>query len=269
VNAWHASPDSLTDYVAGRGGPVVAASVEAHLLACATCRGVLADVAGPPGDAQTERRWAALTAQVDRTPSRPLARLGLATAPLRRAALLALVLMVGVSFMVRLVIGEQIQVLFLALAPALPGLAAAMAYRTDVDPAGEAALATPMAGLRVVSLRALLVTVVGVPVGVLVAVLSGVTWAAALAWLMPGVACSGLVLLSGTTRLDPRSAAVAVGGVWAGAVATPTVVAAVPPTVVTTVVAGPLTQVGALALALACVVLTWARRDRVSYRRFA
>lgn len=269
MNVWHASSDSLTDYVVGRVGPVVAASVEAHLLGCATCRAVLADVAGTAGDAQTERRWAALTAQVDRTPSRPLARLGLATAPLRRAALVALILVVGVPLVVRLILGEQTQVLFLALAPALPGLAAALAYRTDVDPAGEAALATPMAGLRVVSLRALLVTLVGVPVGVLVALGLGGSWAAALAWLLPGIACSGLVLLSGTTRLDPRSAAVAVGVVWAAAVVTPTVVAAVPPAVVTTVVAGGPTQVGALALAVACLVLTWARRDRVSYRRFA
>ena len=269
MNAWHASPDSLTDYVVGRGGPVLAASVEAHLLACAACRGLLADVAGTTGGAQTERRWAALTAQVDRTPSRPLARLGLATAPLRRAALLALVLVVGVPLVVRLILGEQTAVLFLALAPALPGLAVAMAYRTDADPAGEVALATPMAGLRVVSLRALLVTAVGVPLGVLVALGLGGTWAAALGWLMPGIACSGVVLLSGTTRLDPRSAAVAVGVAWAAAVVAPTLLATVPPAVVTTVVAGPLTQAGALALAVLCLLVTWARRDRVAYRRFA
>ena len=269
MNAWHASPDSLMDYVVGRGGPVLAASVEAHLLACAACRGVVADVAGAAGEAESERRWSALTAQVDRTPSRPLARLGLATAPLRRAGILALVLVVGVPLVVRLISGEQTPVFFLALAPALPGLAVAMAYRTDTDPAGEAALATPIAGLRVVSLRALMVTSVGLPVVVLVALALGGTLAAALAWLMPGIACWGLVLLSGTTRLDPRSVAVAVGVVWAGAVATPTVVAAVPAAVVTNEVAGPLTQVGALALAVVCLALAWARRDRVSYRRFA
>ena len=269
MNAWHASPDSLTEYVVGRGGPVLAASVEAHLLACATCRGVLADVSGPAADAETERRWAALTAQVDRTPSRPLARLGLATAPLRRAGILALALVVGVPLVVRLILGEQTPVIFLALAPALPGLAVAMAYRTDADPAGEAALATPMAGLRVVSLRALLVTSAGVPVGVLAALVLGGTLAAALAWLMPGIACSALVLLSGTTRLDPRSVAVAAEVAWAGAVAVPAVVATVPAAVVTAEMAGPLTQVGALALAVVCFALTWARRDRISYRRFA
>ncbi len=269
MNAWHASPESLSDYLAGHGNPVVAASVEAHLLSCSRCRSHLADAAAATSAAETERRWVALTEQVDRLPSRPRAMLGVATRPLRRAWILALAVVVGIPVAYRLVVGDPAPIVFLALAPVIPGLAVALAYRADTDPAGEVARATPTAGLRVISQRVLLVTATALPVLILAALALGGSWIGAVAWVLPGMACAGLVLAAGTTRLDPRAVALAAGGVWAGALAARTLIGDVPAAVVTAEVAAPLAQGASLVVLLLCLVVTVARRDHVSYRRSA
>ena len=75
MNTWHANPTDLAAYAAGEGDPLLAASVETHLLRCADCRAVLAGTLadrhpGTPGP-ETERRWADLTAVVDRPAASP------------------------------------------------------------------------------------------------------------------------------------------------------------------------------------------------------
>ncbi|HJR24202.1 MAG TPA: hypothetical protein VJ804_01930, partial [Acidimicrobiales bacterium] len=103
---WHAPPEVLERFAvdAQRLDDVTAASVEAHLVACAECRRVVA--AAVPS--LVDERWAAIVDVVDRPrPSlveRLLERFGLpsttarllgATLPLRAAGLAAMIVLAG------------------------------------------------------------------------------------------------------------------------------------------------------------------------------
>jgi hypothetical protein len=84
------------------------------------------------------------------------------------------------------------------------------------------------------------------------------------------LALSTLVLLAGTTRLDPVRVAVVLSLGWAAAVVTgSTVGRRLRPDVVLDVLTTPALQAAALAVALAALTLTVARRDTVAYRRTA
>jgi len=268
VNTWHVTPDVLTAY-RGDGDTILAASVEAHLMSCVACRKALAESGGSRAAAETERRWSSLTDVVDRPRSSPLARIGVSTPPLRLAWVAALLLVFVVPVLVRLIVGAAVPTLLLALAPIAPSIAVALAYREVADPAGEMALAAPMAGLRLISARALLVGAVAAPVGVLAAFLLGLPLHVAVAWLLPGLALSALVLLAGTTRLDPGVVAGVLGVAWALGVAGPSATRRIPADVVADQVAGAPVQLIALAIATAALALAVSRREQVAYRRYA
>ena len=168
-----------------------------------------------------------------------------------------------------MVVGSGMPTLLLALAPLAPTAAVVLAYRVGSDPVGEMALATPLAGLRLVSRRALLVGAVALPVGVVAALLTGLSTTVALAWILPGLALSALVLLAGTTRLDPAYAAAGLGSAWALAVGIPSAVRRSAADVVAVHIASPTFQLTALVVALTALALTVSRRERIAYRRTA
>ena len=151
--------------------------------------------------------------------------------------------------------------------------AVALAYRDGSDPSGEIALATPTAGLRTVALRALLVAAVALPIAfaVLLSVdlwIDDVPVRLAFAWFVPGLALSSLVLLAGTTRIDPTHVAVAGGTGWAALVGLVVVAhRSGRSAILADAVAGPVVQSVALLVAVAAVLFTVARRDAVAYRR--
>lgn len=269
MSTWHLTPQTLTAYREDDVDPVLAASVEAHLLGCADCRADLAKGAGPTAAQDSDRRWAALTEVVDAPARTPLARLGLSTGPLVAAWAVALGLLVLVPTVPAVVVGSGLPTLLLALAPLAPTAAVVLAFRVGSDPAGEMALATPVAGLRLVSRRALLVGAVALPLGVLAALLTGSPTAVALAWILPGLALSALVLLAGTTRLDPAYAAAGLGGTWALAVGIPSAARRSAADLVAVHIASPTFQLTALVVALAALALTVSRRERIAYRRTA
>lgn len=213
TQTWHAHDDTLRAWADGSAAPVLAASVETHLLRCDTCRarvGALRDadtpVAGTPVTrtspllSDADRRWAALADEIDRPRSRPLLRVGLGTPALRAAWLAALAMLLVLPVAVLEAPGSL--PLMLALAPVAPLAAVALAYGRGAEPAGEMAFATPSAGLRVVARRALLVSVTAVPLGVVAALAVGLPLELALGWLLPGAALAALVMLSGTIRLQ-------------------------------------------------------------------
>ena len=268
MTTWHAHPNDLAAYVAGDDDPVLAASVETHLLRCADCRTALARAAAPRRGAPSAG-WDTLAAVVDTPRSAPLARLGVSTRPLRAAWLLAALLVLLVPVVPALVTGRGLPTLLLALAPIAPSLAVVLAYRTSADPAGEMALAAPVAGLRIVSARALLVGLVAAPLGVAAALLLDQPLAVALGWLLPGLALSSLVLLAGTTRVDPALVAGALGIAWALAVGMPAATRRASVDAVIDTVAGAPVQLLALAIAVAALALTVSRREQVAYRRHA
>ena len=101
------------------------------------------------------------------------------------------------------------------------------------------------------------------------ALLTGLSTTVALAWILPGLALSALVLLAGTTRLDPAYAAAGLGSAWALAVGIPSAVRRSAADVVAVHVASPTVQLTALVVALAALALTVSRRERIAYRRTA
>jgi hypothetical protein len=264
---WHADEETLRAWADGSAAPVPAASLEAHLLRCDECRRRMATLAPPASGSDVVRRWDALADRIDRPRANPLLRLGLATPGLRTAWLASVLLLLTVPVVVS-VLDLRLPV-FMALAPVAPLAAVALTYGHHADPAGELALATPTAGLRVVAARAVLVALSAVPVGVGLALLLGLPTPVALGWLLPGAALASLVVLSGTTRLDPAVVAASLGSLWVVAVSWPAASRRVPADVVTHLVASVPSQLTALVVALAAIALTLARRDDVAYRRTA
>lgn len=265
TQTWHADDETLDSWAAGTASPVLAASIEAHLLRCEECRRRTVATAGGATRTDGIRRWAALADEIDRPRRAPLVRLGLGTPDLRAAWLASLLVLLALPVVIGLV-GDRLPVVT-ALAPVAPLAAVALAYRRSSDPAGELALAAPTAGLRLVATRAVIVAVSAVPLGIGGALLAGLPADVALGWLLPGAALAALVVLAGTTRTDPAVAAATLGSLWAVAVLSPSAVRRVPADVVGAVVAAPPVQLTALAVALVAAALTVARRDAVDFRR--
>jgi Putative zinc-finger len=278
---WHAGEQELEAYVSGRTPRALAASMEAHLLSCAGCRHALAGITGA-GDG--DLAWARLADSIDRPTPTPLARLSrghwfarsvIATPAMVQAALAALVLIALVPLAAAVTAGSAGLVVLLVLAPLAPLAAVTLAYREWADPAGEISLATPSAGLKLVALRALAVSLAAIPLAFLVLVAVD-AWAGDVplrlgaAWFLPGLALAALVLLAGTTRLDPFHVAVAISAAWAVSVlAVVTVGRSLRPVLFLDLIATPAVQAAALAVLLAAVLLTVVRRDAVTYRRLA
>ena len=278
---WHAGEHELAAYESGRASRPLAASVETHLLRCARCRDALAR---RTPDGETETAWARLADGIDRPSTSLLGRLTrghwfarsvVATPALLQAALAAVVLVGLVPLVTATAAGDAGVVTLLVLAPLAPMAAVAIAYRDRVDPAGEISLATASSGLRLVALRALLVSAVALPLafGVLLAVdawATDVPLHLGAAWCLPGLALASVVLLAGTTRVDPMQVAAGLSLSWALAVVgAVTVRRSLRPELFVDLISSPAAQATALAVALGALALTAVRRDAVAYRRTA
>ena len=278
---WHIAEQDLADYLSGAGAAVQAASVETHLLGCDNCRDRLAHL---EDGSDREQAWQRLTDVIDQ-PSRTLlgrfslgdrfSRSSVATPAMVQAALLAVLFVGLIPLGTALLVGDAGLVALLVLAPLAPVAAVAVAYRDWTDPAGEISLATPSAGLRLVALRALVVSAAALPLA-LVVLLAVDRWVEdvqlqlAVAWCLPGLALAALVLLAGTTRVDPLHVAVAVSTGWAFAVVTAaTVHRSLRPEIFIDILSSPAMQSAALVVALGALFLTVVRRDAVAYRRTA
>jgi len=267
VTTWHATDEELTAYRFGTGEGTVIASIEAHLLACVECRRALVDVGGAATSAETVRRWAQVAERLDNPHSSGLSRITVSTRPLFSAWLLAMLLVLLLPLVPVLVVGVAAPTLLLAMAPLAPMAAVALAYRTSSDPAGELAGATPMAGLRAIAVRALVVSLAAAPLGIVAGLLLPFPTAVAFAWLLPGLAMSSVVLLAGTTRVDPTVVAGTLAVCWPLAVALPSTTRRIPAALVADWIAAPQVQLLMLAIAAVALVATTVRRDRVAYRR--
>lgn len=276
---WHADEADVAAYLAGRAPRAVAVSLEAHLLHCAHCR---EQVALGTRDDETAVAWARLADDVDRPSPSVVRRLAggrgwarsVAATPLMVQAAAVAVLLVGVVPLVTaLAAGSAGLVTLLVLAPLAPMAAVVVSYRQVADPAGEISGATASAGLRLVAARALVVAAVALPLalGVLLLVdrlVQDVPLALALGWCLPGLAMAALVLLAGTTRIDPVWVAAGLAASWALVVGVVvTVRRSLRPELLADVLASPTAQLVALAVAAAALLLTVARRDAVAYRR--
>ncbi len=215
---WHLDPAQVRGYADGTTGGARAASVEAHVLACADCRGLLA--AAAPTDRLTAV-WDSVQETVD-SPRRSWieqllirarvpeddARLLAATPALQASWLLALV---GVLAFATAAAGADDRWLriFLVVAPLVPVLGVAGAYGRGIDPTYELTRATPYPTVRLLLLRVVAVLTVSVIVTAAFSSVATQGWDA-LAWLLPSLAMVGLVLvLSRVVDLPLAAGAVA------------------------------------------------------------
>jgi hypothetical protein len=220
---WHAPPDVLERFAGDPGGldDVTAASVEAHLVACADCRRV---VARAPTPALVDETWAAIADVIDRPRpnlvERLLELLGLpsttarllgATAPLRAAGLVAtLVVAAGAVALSR---RSGADGPFLVLAPLAPLAAIAASFAPVLDPGGEAGMATPLHGAGLVLRRAAAVlSVTFLALGCASFALPNLSSTAA-AWVLPSLALT-LGALALSTWVPVEAAAWGLGGAW-------------------------------------------------------
>lgn len=217
---WHLDPGLAASYAAGGTDPVLSASVEAHLVACAECRALL-----PVDRPRLDAVWTEVVAQVH-APRRSLlerllghvgldegaARL-VVTTPSLRGAWLTGVLVVLVLALLTAHGDDHGIALFLALAPILPVAGVALVFGPKADPAHEIVAATPYSLVKLIAARSVLVLLTTMlPAAALTPFLPG--GLLALGWLLPGLALTaGTLALS--RHLPPPVAAVGLGTLWA------------------------------------------------------
>ena len=226
-DTWHAPPDVVGRYWAGELGHVMAASVEAHLLACDRCR---AQMAGwVPEERLTRNLDAILVRLDDRVPvgERLLARLGiperisriLAVTPSAKVAWLTAITFVAVAAGAAgdvATTDERTTFAFLVASPLMPLALVASTFAGRSDRAREVVAATPMPTLDLLLVRAIAVLV---PAGIALLIASLLVPGAAggdALWLLPalGLASTSLAL---STLVPVGRAAWSLGAVWVGA----------------------------------------------------
>lgn len=268
---WHVRDEVLERYGADPRGldEVTAASAEAHLLACDRCRQRVVDATAPSLLADS---WDAITDVIDR-PRRTLAervlsvlgvspsaaRLAGATPRLQLAWLGAVAAMAAAAVLA----GDRDDLggLLLLLAPLLPLGSVAMAFLPGEEPGGEAVLAAPISGLRLVLTRSIAVGTAAIVVLLTATVaLPGAT-TSDVAWLLPSLALAAGALALGTWMPVERAAI----GLAFGWIATIVGVhmAQVAPIGQLVLFHAP-GQLGALLVTIAAAAITTTRRDHLA-----
>ena len=271
---WHIDDDELAAYASGRAGPVMLSSIEAHLIACPSCRDALIghvhptrDVAGNAGGAD-DPVWAAIASRVDRGP-RALARstrllhVSISSPPLAMMTALLAALLVAFVCIARLGEARYATSMLVSLGPIAPLVGARIAFGRRIDPAGTMAAAAPLAAGRVASARALVVTLAACVAGILVSPLTTIGVSHVAAWLLPAVALSAASVAIGT-YVDSTVPTIALGMAWVGVVAA--WLNDVPRAVRGLTIEGlatnqPAVQVALLLATFAAVAVVFARRD--------
>lgn len=223
--SWHIESAVLREYTDGTLAATQQFSVEAHLMACARCRSVLArfvdhEALGRSWEAVESATSAPAPKGVERAlvgvgVSEHVARLLAATPSLRRSWLL------GIGAVLALAVGvangaSSGYLFFLAVAPLLPLAGVAAAFGPGVDPTYEIGLAAPMRSFKLLLIRAAAVLVATIALGLVAGLFVPQSWAA-LAWLLPSLALvtSSLAL---STWIQPIRAAVGTALVWGAVV---------------------------------------------------
>jgi len=261
MTTWHVDPSVLSAWVEGTSGPLASASIEQHLVHCEQCR---AAVAGLVRIDDVPGAWDDVLAEVagdGGLVERLLVRLGLragdavvvgAAPVLRIAWATGLAAVLGFILVASLAGHDRGLAVFLALAPLLPVAGVAAAYGPSADPSYELVVAAPYRMIRLVLLRSAAVLLTAVPITVAAGLLLPLDGATAVAWVLPSLAFT-LVVLGAGSWVDPWAAAVTVGAGWVAAVAVSArygnVLAVVAPTALVGYVV--LIVAGALILALA------------------
>jgi hypothetical protein len=223
-STWHAGPDLLAAYVADGLGRAAAASVEAHLLACPSCRAAIATLAPPE---RLARNLAAIHDRVDDPRPHPIERLLqglgvpdritrvlLVTPSARSAWLAAVSIAVALAVLADLSgVTERTLFAFLVAAPLLPMAAVTATFASRGDPLRELLVAAPTPAFDLLLMRAVAVLA---PTVLLVAVASALVpgqGTEPLLWLLPSLGLATATLALGSW-FPVRPVAWALGGGW-------------------------------------------------------
>lgn len=223
-HTWHADAELLARYTAGTVGPAHAASVEAHLVACPSCRARMVPLA--PID-RLERNLTAIVDRVEVLQRSRAERLGrrvgvpdhivrlLVVSPAERGVWLSGVAMTLVVAVAADAASTSEQGLFALLvgAPLLPLVAIISAVRFRHDSLRELVATVPTSAFRLFLLRAVTVLAPAVAVAAVTsALVPGLGWEPAL-WLIPSLGLAASTLALGTV-VPLRVAAWALGAGW-------------------------------------------------------
>jgi hypothetical protein len=221
---WHADPALLERYALGVTDEARSVSIEAHLLACTACRGI---VAGMVDALALERIWASIDDRLDAPRLQPvewvLTRLGvqdhvarlLAATPSLHASWFVAVAIALVFAVMGAYAGERGLLLFLVLAPLVPLAGVAAAYGPGIDPTYEIGLAAPLRSFRLLLIRSLAVLATSTIIaGAASLALPRLGWTTA-AWLLPSLGLSALSLAL-STAIPPAWAFGSVAFGWIG-----------------------------------------------------
>jgi hypothetical protein len=221
MTVWHLGPEAIHEYARGAAPPALAASAEAHLMRCGTCRSAITSHVDVR---RAEAIWHEVVDRVDaprrRGPERVLTRLGVSEATARLVAATPtlrgpwLLAVAGVLALATWAAGvdERFLRMFFVVAPLGPLAGVAVAFAGGLDPTREIGLAAPYSGLRLLLIRTAAVLAVTVPIVAAAGLaLPGPDWPAA--WLLPtaGLTCAALAL---TVRLTPVVAVGVVATAW-------------------------------------------------------
>ncbi|HVQ87014.1 MAG TPA: zf-HC2 domain-containing protein [Actinomycetes bacterium] len=200
---WHVDRSLANGYASGEVTGARAASVEAHLLSCAQCRGLVNPLASESRLAvvwdevqervdSPESSWIIRLLTTLRVPE-PEARLLAAAPSLQRSWLFAVIAVLGFAA-ASTHIADSESLLFLVLAPLVPVVAVAGAYGKGIDPTYELTLSTVYPTYRLLLLRVAAVLVASLVLTGVAALTVSDTWMT-VAWLLPSLAMVGLALV--------------------------------------------------------------------------
>jgi hypothetical protein len=219
---WHADPADLAEYSLGAIADARTASIEAHLVTCAHCRG---QVAGLADQGRLDRAWFAIVDTLDAPRptlvERVVRRLGVrsdtarvlaATPSLQGSWLLAVVVALGFATVAAQSGTDRGLALFLTLAPLLPVAGVAAAFGPALNPTWEITATAPGGGFHLLLLRAASVFGATLAAAALAALaLPGLSWTAA-AWVLPALALTlSSLALSTFTTAERAATSVATG----------------------------------------------------------
>lgn len=222
ARAGHADEALLLRYRDDGCDLATAASIEAHLPTCETCRARLARLAPEPA---LDAVWGRVMAEIG-TPApspvvRLLRRMGLSeadTALLRAARSLdgswtiATLAVVAFAALAAIDGGSPGRALYLLVAPLLPVVGVVVAFSSS-DSLAELVTATPYSKARLALLRTAAVCAASVPLVIAFgAAVPPIGWLA-VGWLMPALALTTLTLAA-MTWVRPAVAGSAAGALW-------------------------------------------------------
>ena len=261
---WHITPTAATEYVGQRRSGSGIGSIEAHLLTCRECRGLIADASAATHEPLLGVVWQGVTIALDAEhrpwSERALTRAGLstetarllgATSRARLSFVLATLLTVGLAF-VATRSGRDTQFgTFLVVAALGPLVATVLAFGRRVDQAHALVTTAPTSVWKIALMRtaASLIPAVAIT-GLASLILRDRGWAA-MAWLLPGIAMAA-VSLALSTCMPIEHAALGVAGTWIVA----PIAASLPAAELIDATAGPGQLFAIAAAALAAVVIT-------------